>query len=44
MGSMPEWYGKHNFSAIEEYITNEAQKFVEVYHRMKMVLPEIRFD
>lgn len=42
--NIPEWYDKRNFNAIEEYITKEAERFVEAYHRMKMVLPEIRFD
>ena len=41
--NMPEWYDKKNFYAIEEYIRKEAGMFVEAYHRMKMILPEIRF-
>jgi hypothetical protein len=42
--NMPEWYDKKNFKAIEDYIREEAQRFVEAYHRMKMIFPEIRLS
>ena len=41
--NMPEWYGEKDFNTIEHYIRDEAEKFVDAYHRMKMVIPEIRF-
>jgi hypothetical protein len=41
---IPEWYDKKDFNAIEQYIRDEAQSFVTAYHRMKMVIPEIRLN
>jgi hypothetical protein len=42
--NIPEWYDKKDFNTIESYIVKEAERFVEAYHRLKMVIPEIRFD
>jgi hypothetical protein len=41
---IPEWYDKRDFNSIENYILDEAERFVKAYHRLKMVIPEIRFD
>lgn len=41
---IPEWYDKREFNSIENYILDEAERFVKAYHRLKMVIPEIRFD
>lgn len=42
--SIAEWYNDKNWSAIEQYITKEAEDFVHVYSLLKRELPKLVFQ